>query len=432
MTTREQRRAWVLGRITEGRLSIEEAGTRLGLSARQVWRLRAAERERGPAGLVHGNRGRCSAARTDAGLVERILALASGPYAGANDCHLAELLREREEIVIGRSTLRRILRRAGLPSPRRRRAPRHRSRRERFAAQGALLQLDGSRHDWLEGRGPWLTLLGAVDDATGAILGATFRLAEDAAGYLEILEQVVKGHGVPVAIYRDGHSAFAPTRPLRDDDPGEPSLSQVGRALVELGIASIAAGSPQAKGRIERAWGTLQGRLVMVLRLAGASDLASANRVLAEYLPGFNGQFAVPPADQVPAWRPVPEGIELERVFCFKYRRKVAKDHTVTLDGRALRIAKPRGGAGYAGRLVEVHVRLDGGIVGFDGERVIGMTPAPASPSQLRAGREQLIGPSLVPEAASLPWVPPADHPWRSVRRNSALGQRRLTESLSR
>ena len=334
--------------------------------------------------------------------------------------------------MIGRSTLRRILRGAGLSSPRRRRAPRHRSRRERFAAQGALLQLDGSRHDWLEGRGPWLTLVGAVDDATGALLGATFRLAEDAAGYLEILEQVVRGHGVPVAIYRDGHSVFAPTRPVPDDDPAVPSLSQVGRALAELEIASIAAGSPQAKGRIERAWGTLQSRLVMVLRLAGASDLASANLVLAGYLPRFNAQFAVPPADPVAVWRPVPAGIELERVFCFKYRRKVAKDHTVTLGGRVLRIARPRGGAGYAGRRIEVHVRLDGSLVGFDGERVIGLTKAPADPRQLRAEREQLIGPSVMPEAASWPWLPPVDHPWRRVRRDSALGQRRLTESLSR
>ena len=136
---------------------------------------------------------------------------------------------------------------------------------------------------------------------------------------------------MPVAIYRDGHSAFAPTRPGLDDDPDAPSLSQVGRALVELGIASITAGSPQAKGRIERAWGTFQSRLVVVLRLAGASDLASANLVLAGYLPGFNARFAVPPADQVAAWRPVPDGIALERVFCFKYRRKVARDHTVTL-----------------------------------------------------------------------------------------------------
>ena len=135
MTTREQRRAWVLRRVAEGRLSIAEAAAQLGLSVRQVRRLRIAERDRGPAGLVHGNRGRCSARRTEPDLVERILALASGPYAGANDCHLAELLSEREEIVIGRSTLRRILRAGGLSSPRRRRAPRHRSRRERFAAR---------------------------------------------------------------------------------------------------------------------------------------------------------------------------------------------------------------------------------------------------------------------------------------------------------
>lgn len=219
--------------------------------------------------------------------------------------------------------------------------------------------------------------------------------------------------------------------PTVEDDLDGPSLSQLGRALVELEIASIVAGSPQAKGRIERLWGTLQSRLVVLLRLAEANDLASANAVLAAHLPRFSAAFGVPPANLQAAWRAVPDDLDLERVLCFKYRRKVARDHTVSLDGQVLRVRRDRGRAGYAGHQIEVHVRLDGSLVGFDGTRIIGLTPAPAEPRQLRAQRGQRIGPSATPEQASLPWRPPTSHPWRTVRNDSALGQRRLTESPS-
>jgi len=241
-----------------------------------------------------------------------------------------------------------------------------------MGAEGTLLQLDGSRHRWLEERGPELVLVGAIDDATGLVTGAVFRDQEDAAGYLEILSATILAYGLPGAIYRDGHSAFAPSSPARrhplaDDDP---ALSQVGRALVELDIDSILAGSPQAKGRIERLWGTFQDRLVVELRLAGVADRASANAFLVDYLARHNARFVVPAVDPVPAWRALPDDVRLERVLVFKYRRKVARDHTVSLDGRILQL--PRGATGaanYAGKRVEVHVALDGSIVAYDGER---------------------------------------------------------------
>jgi transposase len=431
MTINEQRRARALGRIAEGRWTVEEAARELGLSVRQVWRLRAAERSRGPAGLVHGNRGRASPRRTDDARRARIVGLARDRYRGVNDTQLAELLAEVEGLPIGRETLRALLRAEGIASPRRRRPPRHRSRRERMPALGMLLQLDGSRHDWLQGRGPWLTLVGAVDDATGQLLAATFRDQEDAAGYLEVLRGIVSEHGIPDAIYRDRHSAFEPSRPVRDADPDEldPRLSQVGRALAELEIASIAAASPQAKGRIERTWGTLQDRLVVVLRLAGASDRASANAVLAHYLLRFNERFGVPAAEPAAAWRPVPAGLDLDRVFAFKYRRKVAKDGTITLGGRVLQLPG-RGATTYAGRRVEVHVRLDGSMVAFDGERVVAVRAAPPDPVQLRAGNHTRVSPGLVPEHASLPWLPSVDHPWKAPGRGVIRRQHRLTDSL--
>jgi len=300
-----------------------------------------------------------------------------------------------------------------------------------MAAAGLLLQLDGSRHDWLEERGPRLTLVGAIDDATGVVPAATFRDQEDAAAYLEILRATIVGHGLPGALYHDRHSAFAPTS-SGPTEPGAPAeLSQVGRALVELGIGSIVARSPQAKGRIERLWGTFQDRLVVELRLAGVSDRAEANAFLVSFLPRFNARFAVPAADPVPAWRPVPAEVQLERILVFKYRCKVAHDHTIRLDGRILQLPAGRGGRGYAGRLVEVHLRLDGSIVAFDGSRELAVRPAPADAVQIRAENRRRPDPSQVPGAATLPWTPPPDHPWRRVAKGTKLYQQRLTESLN-
>jgi hypothetical protein len=174
-----------------------------------------------------------------------------------------------------------------------------------MAQAGLLVQLDGSRHDWLEGRGPRLTLVGAVDDATGILTGATFREQEDVAGYLEILRDTVRRHGVPAAVYHDRHVIFvASTRTpltLEEQLVDRRRPTQFGRALSELGIQSIAAWTPQAKGRIERVWGTLQDRLVTELRLAGANDREAANRVLRRFVPRFNRRFAVPPVDASPA-----------------------------------------------------------------------------------------------------------------------------------
>lgn len=301
-----------------------------------------------------------------------------------------------------------------------------------MGAEGTLLQLDGSRHRWLEERGPELVLVGAIDDATGFVPAAVFRDQEDAAGYLMLLRDIALTHGLPGAIYRDGHSAFAPSNPARrhplaDDDP---ALSQVGRALIELGIDSILAGSPQAKGRIERLWGTFQDRLVVELRLAGVVDRDGANAFLAEYLARHNARFVVPALDPEPAWRPLPDDVRLDRTLVFKYRRKVAKDHTITLDGRVLQL--PRGATGaanYAGKRVEVHVTLDGSIVAYDGERRLAVTTAPPDPVQLRTTDAPRVAPSLVPARATLPWIPPRDHPWKRVTPGSKL-EKRLTESL--
>lgn len=265
MNGKEQRRAMVLTAVIEGRLTAGEAAELMRLSRRQERRLRHAFLRDGPAALVHGNRGRRPVHTLDPGLRSRIIALADGVYAGCNDQHLTELLAEREAIALSRSSVRRILRAAGRRSPQRRRPPRHRSRRERMPQVGMLLQVDGSRHQWLGPDGPWLTLVGAIDDATGDVPYALFREQEDAQGYLLLLREVVRRRGVPLALYSDRHMIFqsaakAPMT-LEEELAGKPLPTQVRRVLDELDITWIGARSPQAKGRVERLWRTFQDRL---------------------------------------------------------------------------------------------------------------------------------------------------------------------------
>ncbi len=308
---------------------------------------------------------------------------------------------------------------------------------------GLLLQLDGSRHDWLEGRGPWLTLLAAIDDATNVVVAATFRAEEDSAGYFEILRTTIQRHGLPGAIYRDRHGSFEqpagkqPEAELRLADGRR--TTQVGRALDELGIRSIAARSPQAKGRIERLWGTFQDRLVTELRLAGADDRASAERVLRRYLPRHNRRFAGAPADQRPAWRALPPQLELDAVCCFRYRRVVANDHTIRIGGLVLDLPRLSGGRGYAGRRVEVQLRLDGRLIVSDrGEPLLSVRTEldPARLRSLEVARPVLAdsGPSLRREAPG--YAPATTHPWNRATPGSRLErtrrqERRLTESLN-
>ena len=382
----------------------------------------------GAAGLAHGNRGRASSRRLPDADRERVLELARTEYRGYNDTHLAEALAEDEGIAISRPALRRLLRGAGMPSPRTRRGPRYRSRRERMAQAGLLVQVDGSRNDWLEGRGPWLTLVGGIDDATGVMVGAVFREQEDGVGYLTMVRDMARRYGLPAALYRDGSAVFAPTGP---GGAGRDEATQVGRALAELGITTILAGSAQAKGRIERAWGTFQDRLVSELRRAGACDLPAANAVLRDFLPRFNRRFAVPPASAVPAWRPVPAGLDLARVCAFRWRRAVGSDSCIRLEGMVLQLPPGPGGRSLAGRRVEVELRLDGRLLVVADGRILAAVPAPPEPRRLR--EVQVLapgGPQPEPTSRNVGYRPAADHPWK--RRFLTPREDRLTDSRSK
>lgn len=430
LDTRAQQRLVVLTHVLAGELDVDAAAGVLRLSPRQVRRLLDRYRADGPAALLHGNRGRVPVNRIGDMTRTRIVELATTTYAGFNPVHLAETLADETDIALSARTVRRILVAGGLPAVRTRRPRRHRSRRERMPRAYMLLQVDGSRHDWLEGRGPVLTLVGGIDDATGTFTGATFRGQEDAAGYFSVLAQTAAAYGLPVALYSDQHGIFIkdPNRPptLAEQLTGRRGTTHVRRALDDAGIGWIGATSPQAKGRIERGWGTAQDRLRSELRRAGAATLEEANAVLAAWLPRHNARFAVPPADPEPAWRPWPDGTAIEAVFCFHYPRRVAPDATVSWDGRPLALPPRADRRSWAGAGVIVQERLDGSLWVSHRGLDYRLTDAPPAPVTLRArhrSREPLQDLAAASPLESRPSLPSAatasagnrdvNHPWR-------------------
>ncbi len=409
LNSKEQQRVMVLNEVVGGAVTAAQAADLMSLSLRHVRRLSAAYRRTGVAAIAHGNRGRRPAHAVSDATRRQVLDLARGPYDGANHTHLTELLAERDGIALSRSTVRRMLTAEGIKTPRRRRAPRHRRRRERFPQEGMLLQVDGSRHDWLEGRGPWLTLIGGIDDATGTVPFACFREQEDAHGYLLLLQGVIQRKGLPLALYSDRHSIFmvsaARRETIEEQLAGETPRTQVGRALDELGVRLILAHSPQAKGRVERLWGTLQDRLLTELRLAGARTIEEADAVLDAFLPRFNQRFGVPAAQSGAAYRPLPPDIPLAQILCFKHQRVVAADNTVRFGGRTLQLLPTPQRASYARARVQVQERLDGRTaVAYQG-RVLAIDEAPPGPVTLRA-RKAARNPSR-PGSTAPPNLPP-------------------------
>ena len=368
MNQQEQARIEVLNSVLEYQLPIAQAAEIMGVSERHTKRLLAAYRKDGATALAHGNRGRRPHNAVPEAAAAAVVKLASNGYAGANHTHLTELLREREGIDLSRPTLRRILVKAGIGSPRSRRFQQHRFRRRRMPQEGILVQIDGSHHPWLEDRGPKLTLLIAVDDATSTVAQAVFRTSEDTLGYLVLLEGLIRQWGIPLALYSDRHAAFK-YNARQKAVPVE--TTQFARVMRELGIQQIFALSPQAKGRVERMLETFQDRLVTELRLAGASTIDQAKEVLQEFLPKFNARFAVAAEHPETAYRPVPAELSLAETICIKDTHKVARDNTVKYHWRVLQLLPGAERPSYAGLRVDVLERADGELlIRYQGEAV--------------------------------------------------------------
>ena len=402
MTSKEQARLQVLNSLLAEQIMLDQAAELMAVSSRHARRITTAYREEGAAALAYGHRGRRPVNATPEAVIADVVHLASTRYQGANHTHLSELLSEREGIDIGRTTLRRILLDAGLSSPRRRRPPKHRVRRQRMPREGMLIQMDGSHHPWLGDQAPPFALLIAVDDATGAVVDALFCEQEDSRNYFLLIQGLVQRLGVPVALYTDRHAVFRHT-------PGSGSAgtpTQFGRAMAELGIQMIFALSPQAKGRVERAAGTFQDRLITEHRLAGATTIEQAKAVLKQFLPRFNRRFQVPAQCLDPAFRPLSPDLHLGQVLCFKHKRRVARDNTVKFQRHTLQLLPGRHRRSYAGAAVMVLHGLDGRLSLQHEGRIIAAQEAPPSPGSLRNGIKASSGdaiPSPDPEGLSEP-----------------------------
>jgi len=363
MSSKELQRYHLLQSVLDGKLTLTAAATTLGLSLRQARRLKSKVAAGGATGVIHGNRGRAPAHAMSAEVRENVLRLSREKYAKLNDTHFTELLATHEDITLSRATVARIRRDAGVKPKHKRRVPRkHYRRRERHAAIGAMLQWDGSTHRWFGENLPACSLIAAVDDATGQLVGAHFVPAENSAGYLTVLHQVVTQYGIPGSIYQDRHSSLKRNDSnwsIKEEMNGYQEPTQVGAALRALGITPIFAHSPQGKGRIERTWGTLQDRMVVELQLAGITTLEAANAWLPSYIASYNAQFAVAPRETAAVWRPV-KGLDIDRLISFRYQAVVEKDNTIKLGGHLFNIPSGPRGLGYSKQQVEVHQLLDG------------------------------------------------------------------------
>ncbi len=363
LSPKQQQQIRILTTLIAGDIDIDTAAKALGYSTRHVERLRTMYKRHGAASLVHGNAGKEPINKRDRTVRNQILTLLRTKYENFNIAHARDILAERDGIAISYTALRRLCHEEHIESPRpQRRRSAHRSRRDRMPRAGMMLQADGSPHAWLEDRGPRLTLVSGIDDATSQLWG-DFWEGETLEAYMHLLWSIAESHGLPHAIYTDRTAIVAGTsrryQPLAGEETGG-SLSQFARACKELDIRIILAHSPQAKGRTERSHGTLQDRLVSELRLEKIDTLEDARAYLKNtYLPRHNQRFSIQAADETPAWRTWSSTYAPRDVFCIKEDRKVSRDNTIRLYNKIFDIPKGPQGRSYASCTVQVHRRYD-------------------------------------------------------------------------
>lgn len=396
MSEKELRRYQLLGLVEAKQITLKAASSRMGLSYRQAKRLKKQHREAGAAGLVHRNRGRPSPQGLSPERRARILELSDSRYRKFNDTHFTEKLKEVEGITVSRETVRRLRRSAGIKPKRKRRPKKHHGRRPRKEQEGMMVLWDGSPHAWFGPERPPCCLMAAVDDATGRLLGGLFIEFEGSQGYFLLLKEIIRRYGLPFSIYHDKHSALYRNDnhwTLAEQLAGQQEPTQVGRALKALGIESIPASTPQAKGRVERRFGVLQDRLLAEMDLMGIKDIPQANCFLQEvFIEDYNRRFALPPQKTEPAWRPLPRGLDLDRVISFRYQATVGNDNAVRLGGLILDIPEGPQKRGYAKAKVDVHQLLNGEWRVYYQDRLIAQLPATPLKEPIRAQKRNHTG----------------------------------------
>ena len=410
MSKKELRRLPVIHRVIEKRLTQIKAAEMLDLCDRQIRRIIGKIKAGGNPAIAHGNRGKESPFKLSNDRVDKIMRVVEKKYFDFGPTFAAEKLLECEKIKISKEKLRQLMIAQGTEYPRRKKKGRIHQWRERKQCRGEMIQMDGSNHDWLEGRGPRLVFMGYIDDASNTVFGRFYGY-EGTFPAMDSFRQYLALYGIPFSFYLDRHSTYKTTRQpnLEEDLKGEFAKTQFARLLNELDIKVIFAKSPQAKGRIERLFETLQDRLVKELRLAGISTLEQANAFLDSYLPKYNARFALPPRRKTNLHRPVPKNLDLDEIFCLKEYRTIGNGFTFQWTSRLFLIKNPS--ITMKKQRVCILEHFNGEIMLKLKDKYLSFIEVTTKDLQASA-KDQKACQRLI-KKARIYYPPPKDHPWR-------------------
>ena len=404
----------IIRKASSGKLTTGQAAAKLGVSKQYVNRLKKSYAAKGAAAFRHGNLGKARPWKTDAETEGRIVELYRGKYAGFNFSHFLEKLKEDEGIAIAYGSLHRILDEAGLASPKRHKAKKEKAKhpsRPRRKGFGELLQIDASIHNWFGEALPKATLHGAIDDATGTVMGLWFEKEETLKGYYEMMWQILNRHGIPEAFYGDNRTIFE-FRKLseRNQTIDRDVHINFKRMCQQLGIELRTTSVSQAKGRIERLWGTLQSRLISELRLRGIATIDEANAYLPEFMADYNRRFAVKPDMESSLFAPAPSPKEIDFYLSVEFQRTADNGSSFGFRGKRCQLVDENGWAAMipAKTVIDIYVTRSGkDVAAYDG-RLWYIAEVEKRAEQKKAGRPK--------------WVPGPNHPWKKFVVNPKKG----------
>jgi transposase len=404
MSRRETKRLHIIHQALDKRITQRQAAELAGLSSRQLRRLSKRVREEGDEGICHRSRGKASNRRFSPKIKENVLKLYRGPYHDFGPTLASEKLFEIHAIKLSDETLRLWLNQEKIPYAKRT-GRKYRQWRERKHHFGEMVQLDGSHHDWFEGRGPECVFMGYIDDATGTVSGRFYDY-EGTLPAMDSFRRYLRRYGMPQSVYLDKHTTYKSStkQTLEDELEDKKPMSQFERSLAELGVTVIHANTPQAKGRVERLFRTLQDRLVKEMRLAGIKNVGQANEFLRSYLPRYNRRFKVKAVSEADVHQALPHPSVLDRILCIREERTVRNDFTIAYNGRLYQIKDA-----VKTQKVTVEERMDGSLhISHKGQdlryREIKKRPV----------KEKITMPVLYDRRYQ-----PPDHPWKRLRRAS-------------
>ena len=414
MSQKELKRSHIIKKVIESSINQVEASSLIGLSERQVRRLVKKVRLEGEIGIIHRSRGKPSNRSFSEELRNKVIVLYKSKYFGFGPTLATEKLFELDKIKLSDETLRKWLQEEEIPY-RKRKKRGHRQWRERKSNFGVLIQVDGSHHDWFEGRGSRCVFIGYIDDATGNIFGR-FYSYEGTIPAMDSFKRYINHYGIPMSIYVDKHTTYKSW--------GEPSiedqlsgtkkrLSKFGMALKDLGVELRHAHSPQAKGRIERLFGTLQDRMVKEMRLKGIKSIEEANKFLESYLSEYNKKFAIKPKMEGDMHREIPKGINLDKILCIKTKRALRNDFTVVHNKRLYQIED-----NIRAKNVIVEERIDGSMYITYKDNNLKFKEINIRPEQEKQSKIYNFTFKKI-------YRPPANHPWRKSHIKTSLEQKK-------